>query len=363
MIDLSTFDPTIPEGTEGEVTFQQAYDGNLVFGVRQLIFDGSFFVGLQAARTFKELSTKDHIKQQIDVIEAVSKAYYTALVTKERLELLDVNFNRLDSLLKETEVLFDAGFAEKIDVSRLKVQYNNLKVQLDNTREVLGLSYDLLKYQMGMPITEEVGLSDKLEEVRLDKITESEFRYNDRIEYSQLQTNLELTNLDVRNNKAQYLPNLYANFNYGYNTQTSESSQWFTTDRWLNFGFVGISLNVPIFDGFEKRSRIQQNKLQVQQIQNSFKLLENTINLEVRQAQVDINNALDNMVAQKENMDLARQVYDVTRIKFQEGVGSSTDVLEADEDLKEAQTNYYNAVYDALIAKVDLQKAYGTLNQ
>ena len=363
LIDLSTFDPSIPEGTEGEVTFQQAYDGNLVFSVKQLVFDGSFFVGLRAAQTFKELSTKDQVKVEIDVIEAVSKAYYSTLVTQERLDLLKVNFSRLDSLLKETELMYKHGFAEKIDVSRLKVQHNNLKVQLDNTAQLAELSYDLLKFQMGMPISEEINLTDELENIELDLSSDETFSYDNRIEYSQLQTNLELINLDMKNNRVQYLPNLYANFNYGFNTQTSQSNQWFERDRWLSFGLVGISLNVPIFDGFLKKSRIQQNKIQLQQTQNSFKLLENNINLEIRQAQVNINTALDDMVAQKENMKLAQEIYNVTRIKYQEGVGSNLEVLEADEDLKESQTNYYNALYNALIAKVELQKAYGTLNK
>ncbi len=361
LLDISTFDPSIPEGTEEAITFQQNYDGNINLNVRQLIFDGSFFVGLQAARTFRELSTKDHIKTQIDVVEAVSKAYYNVLVTKEQLTLLEVNFARLDTLLTETRAMFESGFVEKIDVSRLQVQHNNLKVELDNTRELIDLTYDLLKFQMGKPISSEIELTDKLEEVRFNVDSEEDFDYGDRIEYSQLQTNLALTNLDIKNNKVQYIPTLYANFNYGYNTQTGESSQWFQGDRWLNYGFVGLSLNVPIFDGFLKSSRIQRNRIQAKQIGQSFELLENNIDLEIRQSKVNMTNALDNMVAQKENMDLAEEIYNVTRIKYQEGIGSNLEVVEADADYKESQTNYYNALYDALVAKVELQKAYGTL--
>ncbi|MEO1052537.1 MAG: TolC family protein, partial [Bacteroidota bacterium] len=344
LIDISTFDPSVPEGTEQEVSFQQQYDGNLNFNVRQLIFDGSFFVGLQAANTFKELSTKDHIKTKIDVVEAVSKAYYTALVTEEQYNLLEVNFARLDSLLSETQAMFDQGFVEKIDVSRLKVQHNNLKVQLKNTKELAKVSYDLLKFQMGMPIATEIELTDDLEEVSLDILDEQGFDYGSRIEYSQLQTNLALINLDIKNNRVQYLPNLYANFNYGYNTQAAESNQWFQTNRWLSYGFVGLSLNVPVFDGFLKRSRIQRNKIQLSQTEQSFKLLENTIDLEIKQSKINMSTALDNMEAQRTNKELAEEIYNVTRLKYQEGIGSNFEVVEADEDFKAAQTNYYNAL-------------------
>lgn len=363
LIDISTFDPSVPEGTEQQVSFQQNYDGNIALSVRQLIFDGSFFVGLQASRTYKELSTKEYIKTEIDVREAVTKAYYNVLVTQERYDLLEVNFQRIDTLLRETRIMYDNGFAEKIDVSRLQVQFNNLKVQFENTGQLLQISRDLLKFQMGMSIQEQIVLSDKLEEITFDLIEYSDFDYNERIEYSQLQTNLSLVNLDIKNNKSQYLPNLYANFNYGFNTATSTSSNLFQGDRWLNYGLVGATLSVPIFDGFLKSNRIQRNKLQRKQIEQSFKQLENSIDLEIKQSRINMQNAINNMLAQKENMELAEEIYNVTRIKYEEGVGSNFEVVESDADYKEAQTNYYNALYDALVAKVDLEKAYGKLNK
>lgn len=361
LIDISNFDPSAPEGTEQEVSFQQNYDGNLNLSVRQLIFDGSFFVGLQASRTYKELSTKEHIKTQIDVVEAVSKAYYNVMVNEERIDLLEANLSRIDTLLRETRLMYENGFAEKIDVSRLKVQYNNLKVQVDNTREMLRVSRYLLKFQMGMPIDSNFELTDKLADVTFDAVIDESFSYNERIEYSQLQTNQALVNLDMKNNKVKYLPNLYANFNYGYNTQTSQSSQWFQTDRWLNYGFVGATLSVPVFDGFLKSNKIQKNKLQAKQIQQSFEQLENSIDLQIKQAKINLNSALDKMAAQKENMELAEEIYSVTKLKYQEGVGSNLEVVEADTDYKEAQTNYYNALYEALVAKVEVEKAYGRL--
>lgn len=356
----------LPEGAElvdGELvnTFQQAYDGNIALSASQLIFDGSFFVGLQASKTFKELSSKDHIKTQIDVAEAVSKAYYNVLVNEERYDLLIVNLGRIDSLLTDTQALYENGFVEKIDVNRAKVQRNNLKVQVDNTLQLLDLSRDLLKFQMGLRISDAIVLTDKLEEVDFAVVEKQDFSYNERIEYSQLQTNLALVNLDMKNNKVQRLPAVYANFNYGYNTQTGESSKLFDNDRWLSFGTLGVTVGVPIFDGFLKRSRIQKNQIQAKQIEQSFDLLENSIDLEINQAKINLTSAIENMVAQKENTELAEEIYNVAKIKYDEGVGSSLEVTNADADYKEAQTNYYNSLYDALVAKVELQKAYGTL--
>lgn len=361
-LDPNNLPPGI-EVIDGDIvnSFQQPYDGNIGISASQLLFDGSFFVGLQASRTYKELSTKEHIKTQIDVVEAVSKAYYNVLVSQERLDLLEVNFQRLDTLLKETKIMYENGFAEKIDVSRLKVQYNNLKVQLDNTKEMLRVSRDLLKFQMGMPISNQLTLTDKLKEVEFDVLIDENFSYNERIEYSQLQTNMALVNLDMKNNKVKYLPTLYANFGYGYNTQTDQSDQWFQTNRWLSNGYLGATLSVPLFDGLLKSNKIQKNRLQVKQLEQSFDQLENSIDLEIDQAKINMNTALDKMAAQKENMELAEEIYNVTKIKYQEGVGSNLEVVEADADYEEAQTNYYNALFEALVAKVELEKAYGKL--
>ncbi|UII23529.1 TolC family protein [Fulvivirga ligni] len=362
LLDASTFDPTIPEGQEVVLSFQQKYDGNVALTLRQLIFDGSFFVGLQASKTYKELSSKEFIKSQIDVVEAISKAYYNVLVSEERFALIKTNFSRIDTILYETKIMRENGFAERIDVNRLQVQYNNLKVQVENTEKLLELSRDILKFQMGMPLSNTIELTDKLEEVVFDDPEgNGGFDYAQRIEYSQLQTNMALANLDLKNNKIKYLPTLYANFNYGYNTQTDNSDQLFESDRWLNFGLVGLSLNVPVFDGFLKSNKIQHNKLQIRQLENSFDQLENSIDLEVRQAKINMETSLKQMKAQRENMELAEDIYNVTSIKFKEGVGSNLELVEADADYKEAQTNYYNALYDALIAKVELEKAYGQL--
>lgn len=361
--EVSAFDSTLPKGTEGEIAFGRAYDGNLNFKVRQLIFDGSFFVGMQAARTYRELYAKDHIKTKIDVVEAVSKAYYNALITNERLILVEVNFSRLDTLLSDTEALYINGFVEKIDVSRLKVQFNNLTVERNKLKKFAKISNDLLKFQMGMSITESLQIQDSLGKISFESVEELivDFNYSKRIEYSQLQTNLSLTQLDMKNNKVQYIPTLYANFNYGYNTATAESSKWFNSDRWLNYGAIGVSLNIPVFDGLLKRNRIQKTKIQAQQIQQSIEMAENSIDLEIRQSKASLNSAIENMSAQKENMELAEEVFTVTRIKYQEGIGSNAEVLDADTALKESQTNYYSALFDALVAKVDLQKASGTL--
>ena len=357
-------DPNAPaDAPDVPVPFGQNYDGNIAFAVNQLLFNGSYFVGLQAARTFKELSNKNHIKNQIDIVEAVSKAYYNALISEEQLELINANIARIDTLLSETTQMYEAGFAEKLDVDRIKVTYNNLKVEQNRAQQLKDLSRKLLKFQMGMGLNQSIELSESLEDVdvSIPLLPTTDFNYNSRIEFSQLQTNESLAYLEMKNNKSQYLPNLYANFSYGYNTATSEASELFQTDRWLNFGTLGITAAIPVFDGFLKSNRIQQNKLQIKQIESQKRFLEKSIDLEIEQSRINLTTEVETLEVQKQNVELAQYVYDITKTKYQEGVGSNLEVTEADTSLKEAQTNYLNSLYQAKISQIELKKALGTL--
>ncbi|MDX1628199.1 MAG: TolC family protein [Fulvivirga sp.] len=347
------------------VQFGTKYTGSATLSLEQMIFNGSYFVGLQAARTFTELSRKDQIKTKIDVIEAVSKAYYSTLVLEERKKLVVTNYQRLDSLLRDTRIMHENGFAEKIDVSRIQVQFNNIKVEKENFDKSLMISKALLKFQMGMPQETVLNLSDQISDINFEKIENSlgnDFTYEQRIEYAQLQTNKDLVELDIKNTRVKYYPRIDMYGTLGSTTGVQSSDEFFNfNDNWFGIGVVGLRMNLPIFDGFRKSNIIQQKKIQAEQIDNSFEQLKHNIDLEIKRASVQYERSIDNMVAQKENMQLAKEVYHVTKIKYEEGVGSNIEVTNADADYKEAQTNYYNALYEALIAKVELEKAYGRL--
>jgi outer membrane protein TolC len=363
-IPAEFIDPGAEPGTFIGVQFAPQYNGIANLGITQMVFDGSYFVGLKASRTFQELSRKDHIRTKIDVIEGVSKAYYNVLVSEEGLNLVQQNYGRLDSLLNDTKGLYESGFSEKIDVNRVQVQFNNIAVQLKNAKELYALSFATLKFQMGMPIEQPLILAEKISDLEFEDLDTNtdEFDFTQRIEYSVLQTNRQLAELDMKNNRVQYLPKLDAYAGYGFNTGTSTTSDLFDfNNNWFGNGQFGIRMSIPVFDGFYKHYKVQQNKLQIKQIEEQFDRLENNINLEVSTSKVNYQNAILNLEAQRENMVLAEEVYNVSTIKYEQGVGSSLEVVDADTAYKEAQNNYYNALFDALIAKVDFEKATGQL--
>lgn len=357
----NAFDPNgNPDETVG-AKFGTNYSGNMGISANQMLFDGTFFIGLKAARTFTQLSKKDHIKTKIDIVEAVSKAYFGVLVNRERYALVERNYSRLDSLLQDTKVMYDNGFAEKIDVNRVQVQFNNMKVEKNNFQQLLSVSESLLKFQMGMSPSSLLELTSSIEDIgEFNFELANNFTYEQRIEYSQMNIRKELNDLDIKNVQSGYIPKLDAYASYGRNIGTQEFGQVFS-GNWAGVGVIGVRATVNLFDGMRKRRQVQQRRLMAEQIDNSFDMLRYNIDLEIQQALAKYNREIEMLKAQRENMDLAQEVYDVTKIKYAEGVGSNQEVIDADATYKQSQINYYNALYDALISKIDLQKAYGVL--
>jgi outer membrane protein TolC len=355
----------IPEPEFFPAAFGTKYTGFAGINLSQMIFDGSFLVGVRAAKTYNQLSQKDLIKTRIDVVEGVSKAYYLVMVNEERKALIDKNYDRLDTLLQETRALYENGFAEKIDVSRVQVQFNNIKVQKENIVQSVLYTKALLKFQMGMEPRQPLEVEDRIDDLVFQEVPDEvyqEFDYNRRIEISQLQTNQELAEIDIKNTRMRYMPNLDLYGTLGASAGTQSSNELFKfNDNWFDFSAVGLRMYLPIFDGLRKSHQVQQKKLKVMQLNNQEQQLKNSIDVEILQSATNYQTSVDNLKAQLENMDLAEEVYNVAKIKYEEGVGSSIEVTNADADYKEAQTNYYNALYDALVAKVELQKAYGVL--
>ena len=354
-----------PPGEYVGVKFGTKYVGRATFNLDQMIFNGSYFVGLKASRTFTELSRKDLISSQTDLVIAIKKAYYSVLVGTERLALVEKNVARLDSLLTQTRAMYTNGFAEKIDVNRVQVQYNNIITAKKTATIGLEVGLKLLKFQMGLPMAQAIVLSDNLETIRLQVLSDEftkNFLYSNRIEYSKLEVNEALTKLDIKNTKVQYLPTLDFYGNYGVSYGTSSFSNFVSFGaQWRDLGTVGIRANLPIFDGLKKSNQIQQKKIALEQIGNTKILVKNQIDMEQEQSTLSFGNSLETLKSQTLNMELAQEVYTVSVIKYQQGVGSNIEVINADASYKEAQTNYYAALYDALIASVDVEKAYGKI--
>lgn len=359
-------DPTAPDGEFVEIAFGTPYDGDLGISLNQMVFSGSYFVGVKASKTYQELSRKDHIKSKIDVAEAVTKAYYMVVMNQMSHETIIGNYQRLDSLVRETLIMHENGFVELLDLNRTKVEFNNITTQKINSARAVEISKELLKFQMGMPTANQIEITDEFSDLKfnLEEELKMNYNYQRRIEYSILETNRQLTQLDMRNNKSQYLPSIDLFFSWGMNAGVSEFNKLREFDNrmvWPDYQLAGLSFKLPIFDGFYKAKKIQQNKIKLQQLSYQRQMLENSIQIEVSQMRKTLITNLDLLKSQSENSKLAESVYIQSKIKYQEGVGTNLEVIDADNAFKQAQSNYFNALYDALIAHVDYQKSLGIL--
>ncbi|WP_020533750.1 TolC family protein, partial [Flexithrix dorotheae] len=346
------------------VKFGVRYSGNAGISARQLIFDGSFFLGVKAAKTYTELSQKQYARTKIETAEAVSKAYYGVLVTKERLELATENLGRLDSLLRQTTAMYENGFSEKLDVDRIRVNYNVSKTQVANFSRMLIVQENLLKFQIGMNVKNSLALKESLDDFTPGSIVfdKGNFDYSQRIEYSILQTQRELDQMNIKQYKVKYYPNLYLDAAFGANAGESKRGMLFDPrDGWFSYGYYGLTLQMPIFDGMRKKYQIQQAKIKAQQTENLAFNMFNTIDWEQAQAKIDWESSLSTLQAEEENMGLAQNIYNTTKIKFQEGIGQSLDIVNAETSLTDAQTNYYQALYEAMISEVEYLRSIGRL--
>lgn len=349
-------------GTFVPVKFGVKYQSNAGISVSQLVFDGSYLVGLQASKTYKELSQKSFTRTKIETEIKVTKAYYQVLVNSEQLRLIDANFDQLKKQLNETKELNKQGFVEKIDLDRVQVLYNNLGTQRESIVRILALGVQLLKFQMGMPISDNVIIREKIESINLDvnqNIEADSTAYKKRIEYSLLQTSTDLNKLNVKRLKSLYLPSLSAFGSSTYNFQANNFGDLY--DRKFPTSVIGLNLRVPIFSGFQRQNQIRQAQIDVLKSENIVHNVKNGLQLQQESSRIMFTNGLESLKNQKANMSLAQEVLRVSRIKYEQGVGSSIEVTQAQTALEQAENNYIQALYNALISKVDLDHAYGRI--
>lgn len=350
-----------PAGTFIPVQFGVKYQSTLGLEASQLLFDGSYLVGLQASKTYKELSIRNSKRTKIETAVAVTKAYYSVLVSNEQLNLLDANLLRLKKSLNDTEAYFKNGFVEKIDLDRLKVLSNNLETERQNVIRLLDLNTKLLKFQMGMPIEIGLKLTDGIADIQIDTevLLPDSNAYSNRVEYSLLQTQKKLNELNLKRYKSEFLPSIVAFGSTSSIYQNNDFSQLY--DKRFPTTVVGLRLSLPIISGGQRIFKIKSAALEVKKSANDLSNAKNGINLEIAHAKTSYQNGYQSLENQKRNMELSKEVLRVAKIKYEQGVGSSLEVTSAETALKESQNNYINALYDLLINKVNLDRALGKI--
>lgn len=351
-----------PAGTFTPVKFGTKWNASAGVSLSQIIFDGQVFIALKARNGTISLQQRIAELTEENIKANVYKIYYQLVAGNIQIQLLDANIGRLEKLKHDVQVMYDNGFTEKLDIDKLTVQIANLQTEKLKADNMISNGYSGLKFLIGMPVKDSVVLTDTLsdDKIREGVLEASQFKYSDRKDYQIAEITNKLNGLNVRRYKLNQIPTFLLVGNYNKQAQRNKFD-FFGKGDWFTTSYLGIQMQVPIFNGFALRARIQKAKLELQKTQNQTEALKIGIDREVENSKNDFIAAIATMDFQKKNMALAELVYNQTKKKYEIGTGDATAINAAQVDLKTAQTNYITALYEAIIAKVDFLKATGKL--
>lgn len=343
------------------VTFTPKYSTGLSGTASQLLFDGSVLVALQARNTIMELVRKGVQLTEEELRYNVQRSYFSVVIAQKQFELLTASIGIARDALNDVTVLYESGFAEKIDLDRSHVQVNNLMTDSLRTASLIMSAQQLLKYQIGMNIDQPIVLTDTaITQVTADaaQLADEATDYSSRTEWSLLQTQLKLNEYDLKRYRLAALPTLSAFYNAGYNYSADEFRDLFGK-QYLWSSLVGLKISIPIFQGFLRTNQVREARLNIERTQNNISLLEKTIDFQAAQSRTMLQNSLAALESQRRNVELALSVVDLARRKYKAGVGSNQEVTQAQGELLRAQGSYYQSLLDVVNTSADLQRALG----
>jgi outer membrane protein len=350
-----------PPPTLVQFSFQQPWNFTMGATLSQLLFQPDVFVGLKARQSALNynLALIEQTKEKIK--DSAYKRYYAILIAEKQLQFLNESVKRLEKLYHDDSILFKNGFAERLDLDKVTVQLNNLRTTQSVVASAVTLSYAAMKFSLGISQKDTVVLKENLSDETIKQgVLDNGFKYEDRAEIKTLNVLKDLQKLDLKRYKLGGLPTVSLTGNY---TTNGMGQQFFTNKStiWLRSSYIGVNINVPIYSGFQRKYKVLESQLSLEKSNNNIENVKQAIDLEQAVTKESLKNALFNLDIQERNLSLAERVYNATKTKFEQGVGSSFEVLQADTDYQTAQSNYFNALYNATIARISYLYSLGKL--
>ncbi|WP_299016153.1 TolC family protein [uncultured Polaribacter sp.] len=352
--------PTVPEGFI-PVVFGTEQNVNASVTLSQLIFDGSYLVALQASKTFLKISEQAEEKTDLLTREAVINAYGNVLVTEKSISIVKNNIKILEKNYNDAKKIYENGLNEEEDVEQLEITLGNLKNQLNSVIRLKDIAYQMLNLAMGSSIETNLTLTDTLDglataNINLALIGET-FNVNDHIDFRISENDRETKRLMVKLEQSKALPSLSAFINYG--TQGFSESFTFlnSNQQWFQQSLLGVSLSVPIFSSFSRKSKTAQAKIALENADLKLEETKQRLSLQAQKAKSDYQLSIENYETNKKNVGLAERIEKKQRIKFFEGISTSFDLLQAQNQLYAQQQNYIQSMLDVIAKKAALENA------
>jgi len=349
----------------GNINRSGAYNTSVVgLGLAQSIFNRDVLLASRTKNDALKLSRQATATDKIDLVVNVSKAFYDVLLTQQQIVVLNDDIRRLERNLKDTYNQYQGGLVDKTDYKRATISLNNSKAQLKTNQEALKAKYKVLEQLMGYTAhspQDTIHLVYDSAQMAADVVidTLAVVDYNQRIEYQTLLTQKKLQQTNLQYEKWSFLPTLSATAGYNFNYFNNRFSKLYT-DNFPN-SFAGVQLSFPIFQGTKRTQNIKIAELQVTRLDWDIVNLQNTIRTEYVQALAAYKGYLNNYYVLKENLDLARDVFNTIELQYRSGIKAYLELITAETDLRTAQSNFSDALYLVLSSKLDVQKALGTI--
>lgn len=348
ILDAYKNSPPVPLGVRNNTTFD--------FTLSQLIFSGEYIVGLQATRIFKEISEKTLVKTEAQTKESVAGTYSLVLVLGENERVLNESLKAIDKTYNDLAKMNQQGFNEETDVDQIKISMSNIKTLLTSLKSQKEISMKLLKYQLGVNFNQELILTDSLqgiiEQGNIQYLTSPAFNVENSVDYQMINTQEEVSNVLLKREKSKYLPTISAF--YRRHEQTNQPSFNFAVKD-----LVGVALSLPIFTSGQRNSKLSQAKFDLEKSRLNKDNAGQGLIMEYESALSSYQTAFSNFTTNRESMILSKKVYDKTIIKYHEGVSSSFELTQNQNQFLSAESNYYNSVLSLLNAKAKLDRILG----
>lgn len=333
--------------------------------LNQQIFNQQVFTGLKAAKATKDYYRLAAQLAEENLLQQVATNYYQVIITREQLAVIDANIDRVSQLEKTVGSQYELGLARKIDLDRVRVNRSNLQAQREELLSAISQQQNLLKYYMGMPVTEPISIPetslDELEATVQGQVLETEVNVSRLSPYLVLKKQEELLDFQRRANIAEYYPNLSFGANYIYNTQSNSFNLY--TNNALNYDMsaINLTLRIPIFDGGARKSRVSQSGIDVEKVRIDLENTSNALQMAFQNARMQMKNSLTTIATQNENKILAEEVYTSTQNNYRNGLATLTDLLNAEIELVSAQNSYNQALLNYKVAEIELIKSQGNI--
>ncbi|WP_416446549.1 TolC family protein [Leeuwenhoekiella sp. A16] len=368
LVQPVTFIPGVIAGGEAgtfiPVTFGTKQSLNAIATWDQLIFDGSYIVGVQSAKTLLKISENAKVKTDLELKEEIINAYGNVLLAEESVAILKKNLSSLQKNYEDTRKIFENGLAEEEDVEQLQITLIGLQSNLDNAVRMQSIASDMLKVTLGIPLDYNISVTDDLDELAMQYFDLSLLRKSisveDNIDYRIAEDQANQAEILVKLEKSKSLPKLTAYLNYGVQGNSEKFTFFSDNQRYFDQSILGVNLSVPVFSSGMRNARTAQQELAYKQKLEDLEETRNRVKLQISSAQNDYQFSLDNYDNQKKNLALAERIENKNQIKFFEGIATSFELSEAQRQLYQAQQNYLQAMLDVITNKATLEKVLDT---